>query len=188
MAASQQHIHANTPPGANLIDGGVTFRTWAPAAQQVYVALHDPGTLMPRIWSKNDGDLLVKDDRGFWNGFFPGLVDGDEYRFYVVGPTGIEGFKRDPYARELHVDGYPECNCIVRDPHSFVWHDQQYRTPAFNDLIVYQLHVGVFFAENEQGSDIRRDRVCKFLDVVNRIEYLAECNHAPTLPGISGSQ
>lgn len=32
---------------------------------------------------------------------------------------GAKVFKRDPYARELHLDGYPECNCIVRDPNAF---------------------------------------------------------------------
>jgi 1,4-alpha-glucan branching enzyme len=184
MAASQAHINANTPLGANIVDGGVTFRTWAPNAKQVYVALNDPGTAFPSVWQKSDNDLLVKDANGYWSGFVQGLSDGGEYRFYVVGPTGIEGFKRDPYARELKLDGYPDCNCIVRSPSQFTWHDQGYRPPAFNDLIVYQLHIGVFFAEDSQGQDIRRNRVCKFLDVVNRIEYLADLgiNAILTLP------
>ena len=56
---------------------------------------------------------------------FPGVKDGDLYRFYVVGQRG-PGFKRDPYARELEMDGYPECNCIVRDPGTFVWHDRAF--------------------------------------------------------------
>lgn len=182
MAASQQHIEVNTPLGANLVDGGATFRTWAPAAQQVYVALGDAGAAFPATWSKNGDDLLVNDDNGFWSGFFPGVADGDEYRFYIVGPTGIEGFKRDPYARELYLDGYPECNCIVRNPDSYVWHDQHFRPSAFNDLIVYQLHFGVFFAEDAQGNDIRRHRVCKFLDVVNRIDYLADLGVNAIMP------
>src|SRR5215212_6024929 len=111
MPASQQHIGTDTPLGAVLIDGGATFRTWAPAALAVYVALRDPGQAAPVAWQKNDDDLLVKDQRGYWAGFFPDVQDGDEYRFYVVG-SGSEGFKRDPYARELQMDGYPECNCI----------------------------------------------------------------------------
>jgi hypothetical protein len=43
----------------------------------------------------------------------PGLKDGDLYRFYVAG-TGSEGFTRDPCARELEFNGYPDSNCIVR--------------------------------------------------------------------------
>src|SRR5215212_7772796 len=143
MPASQQHIGTHTPLGAELIDGGATFRAWAPAALAMYVALRDPGQAAPVTWQKNDDDLLVKDQHGYWAGFFPDVQDGDEYRFYVVG-SGSEGFKRDPYARELQMDGYPECNCIVRDPNAYAWNDQDFHPPAFNELIIYQLHFGVF--------------------------------------------
>src|SRR5262252_5145307 len=96
MAASQQHMHAGTSMGAQLVDGGATFRTWAPAAKEVYLVLQDPGTAAPSTWQKNDEDLLVRDAQGYWGGFFPGVTDGTEYRFWVVG-DGSEGFKRDPY-------------------------------------------------------------------------------------------
>ena len=41
-----------------------------------------------------------------------------------------------------------------------------YRPPAFNDLIIYQLHIGVF-----NGPD-RARRVAKFLDVLGKLDYL----------------
>ena len=93
----------------------------------------------------------MKDANGFWAGFVPGIKDGDRYRFYVVG-TGSEGFKRDPYARELEFNGYPDCNCIVRDPGDYPWHDASFRPPAFNDLIIYQFHIGVFYAKDAAGN------------------------------------
>ena len=136
--------------GTQLINGGATFRTWAPGALSVYVVLQDSGTVAPSTWTKNDQDLLVRDANGYWAGFFPGVTDGTQYRFWIVG-TGGEGFKRDPYARELQMYGYPQCNCIVRDPGTYPWHDQGFHPPAFNDLIIYQFHVGVFFAEDAQG-------------------------------------
>src|SRR5688500_9848033 len=136
MAASQQHVTAKTPSGANLIANGATFRTWAPGASAVYIAMGDPGGSEPTQWTKNDNDLLGKNADGVWSGFCPVVKDGDEYRCYVVG-TGGEGFKRDPYARELQMDGFPECNCIVRDPNSYKWHDQEFQPPEFSDLIVY---------------------------------------------------
>src|SRR5262249_47364487 len=40
-----------------------------------------------------------------------------------------------------------------------------YRTPAFNELILYQLHVGVFY-----GPD-RVHRPAKFLDVLKKLDY-----------------
>ena len=157
------------------------METWAPLAREVYVALNDPGLTTPAVWQKDPDDLLVKDASGYWGGFFPGVKDGDEYRFYIVG-TGSEGFKRDPYARELRFDGYPECNCIVRDPNTFAWHDQSFRPPDFSDLIIYQFHFGVFYAKDDQGNDIRPHRVCKFLDVVDRIEYFADLGVNAIMP------
>src|SRR5262249_19654795 len=87
------------------------------------------------------------------------------------GPSG-EGYKRDPRARELSLEGYPDCHCLAQLEAAFPWHDASFRAPAFNDLIIYQLHVGVFYAQHN-GVDIRKDRVSKFLDVVDRTEYLA---------------
>ena len=71
--------------------------------------LHSPSTARPAFaasdFSKRPGDLLVKDANGFWAGFVLGVRDGDLYRFWVVGqgPGSSEGFKRDPYARELEL-------------------------------------------------------------------------------------
>src|SRR5215213_4322349 len=181
MAASQQHIDANTPLGANLTSDGATFRAWAPAARAVYLALKYRAGTAPETFPKHAGDLLVRDAQGFWAGFVPGIADGDLYRFYVVG-TGSEGFKRDPYARELEFNGYPDCNCVVRGPADYPWHDAEFRPPAFNDLTVYQFHIGVFYAKDDAGKDIRPHRVCKILDVVDRIEYFADLGVNAVMP------
>jgi 1,4-alpha-glucan branching enzyme len=181
MSASQLHIDSKTPLGATLVPGGATFRTWAPGATEVYIALKQPVGTASATFPKRASDLLVKDAAGFWGGFVPGIKDGDLYRFYVVG-TGSEGFKRDPYARELEMNGYPDCNCIVRDPADYHWHDAGFRPPAFNDLIVYQFHIGVFYARDDTGKDIRPHRVCKILDVVDRIEYFKDLGVNAVMP------
>jgi 1,4-alpha-glucan branching enzyme len=93
MPASLDHIHPNTPMGANLIAGGATFRVWAPHARAVYAI----GDFNNR--ERNDASLLNRDDRGHWLGFIPGVRDRQRYMFYVVGAGG-EGPKRDPYARD----------------------------------------------------------------------------------------
>jgi 1,4-alpha-glucan branching enzyme len=175
------HIHPGTPMEAQLVEGGATFRTWAPGAKEVYVVLRDFDVQSPTGWKKNDHDLLIRDANGYWAGFFPGVVDGGEYRFWIVGPGG-EGFKRDPYARELQMHGYPDCNCIVRDPNAFPWRDQAFSPPSFNDLIIYQFHIGVFYAKDEHGRDIRPGRVSKYLDVVDRIKYLADLGVNAIMP------
>jgi 1,4-alpha-glucan branching enzyme len=181
MPASQLNIRSDTPLGANLVTGGATFRAWAPSALEVYIVLQDPSGVAPPTFPKDPNNLLVKDAGGFWGGFVSGIKDGDTYCFYVVG-TGSEGFKRDPYARELEFNGYPNCDCIVREPNDYPWHDGGFRPPGFSDLIIYQFHIGVFYAKDPAGKDIRPHRVCKILDVVDRIEYFADLGVNAVMP------
>src|SRR5579863_4041305 len=97
---SQANITASTPMGATLVVGGATFRVWAPAASAVYLK----GALAGQTdWSKAaSGNLLVRGADGYWTGFLSDVVEGDLYKYWVLGPAGgSAGFKRDPYAREL---------------------------------------------------------------------------------------
>jgi len=146
--------------GGNLVGGGATFRVWAPRARKVHVTGDFNGE------ARNDASLLLKDAQtGHWTGFVPGAKDGDRYKFYIVG-EGSEGPKRDPRAREL-TNEWPDPHCILRSPESFPWQDSGWRTPEFRDLVVYQFHVGTWY-----GPD-RERRVARFLDVLERLEYLA---------------
>ncbi|TDE15654.1 alpha-amylase family glycosyl hydrolase [Dyadobacter psychrotolerans] len=160
MPASQQHITPSTPMGANLLHDGATFRVWAPRAKQVYVS----GGF--NNWEHDDSTLLIQNNDGHWTGFMAGLEDGETYKFYVIG-QGTEGFKRDPYARELTIE-WPNPSCILRSASSFPWQDGNWKTPVFSDLIIYQFHIGTWYGPN------RETRVAKFLDVLDRIEYLSE--------------
>jgi 1,4-alpha-glucan branching enzyme len=173
MPVSQNHISSNTAMGANLVANGATFRVWAPDAEAVYVNGMFGGT---SVFSKDTdrGLLLRKNSDGRWTGFLDGVQDGDRYKFYVVG-KGANGFKRDPYARELTTPadfpgtfGFPSCDCAVRDPTRYQWRSEGFRPPAFNDLIIYQFHVGVF-----SGPDAKR-RQCEgtFLDALDKVEHL----------------
>ena len=146
--------------GANVVGGGATFRVWAPRAQRVYVCGDFNG------WTRDCDSLLLKQGDRRWTGFVAGAKDGDEYKFYVVG-EGSEGFKRDPYAREL-TRAWPNPNCILRSPETFPWQDRDWRMPDFRDLVVYQLHIGTWLGPH------RVRRVAKFLDALDRIEYLAD--------------
>jgi 1,4-alpha-glucan branching enzyme len=169
MPASQEHISGATPMGATLVDGGATFRVWAPRTRSVHVTFvgvegyaHTPDTA-----------LVENSHSHHWTGFFPDVTDGTRYRFWIVG-EGSAGFKRDPWARELEFGDFKEPDCIVRERDSYPWHDERFVAPAFNDLIVYQFHVGVFFAIDDAGRDRRPGRVAKFLDALDRVDYLAD--------------
>ena len=155
--------------GANLTPGGTTFRLWAPNADHVYLVLN-PGD----DYAPSPGDELVKNEAtGHWTGFAAGVGEAAQYKFWVVG-KGSTGFKRDPYARELTRGNLIGSHCIVRDADRFPWHDAGFRPPAFSDLIVYQLHIGTFYGVDAAGDDTRGTRVAKFLDVLWKLEYLAD--------------
>src|SRR5262245_21735945 len=144
MALSQDHIGPSVPMGATLIAEGATFRAWAPRAVSVHLRLDAAAD-----WEPNESNALVKSDGGHWMGFVPNVRDGDTYRFWVIGP-GNAGPKRDPFARELG-PGFPHCDCVVRRARGYPWHDHGFRPPAFNDLIIYQFHVGTFYAFDANG-------------------------------------
>lgn len=169
VQVTQEHVTPATPMGATVVASGATFRAWAPRAKDVYLMINADA----KNWTPYSACRLMRDSRpGYWSGFVAGAKNGDRYRFYVVG-EGSQGFKRDPYARELQAPDFPDCDCIIRDPSLYQWHDQNFHMPAFGDLIVYQLHVGTFFSVDHAGKDNRLTKVAKFLDVVKKIEYLA---------------
>jgi 1,4-alpha-glucan branching enzyme len=159
----QQHISPQTPTGATLRSEGATFRVWAPQASAVY--LH--GKFGARVFDQlSDDRLLKKDGRGYWSGYQDGARDGDRYRFWVQG-AGSSGYKRDPYARELDPENFPNCFGILRAGDGFPWHDQDFVTPDFSDMVIYQLHVGTYA--------IRKPGVASnFLDLARKIPYLAD--------------
>lgn len=110
---------------------------------------------------------LVQIGGGHWATFVPGLQDGDQYKFYIDGP-GSSGYKRDPRARvPTFQPSFPIANCIMRDPSRFPWHQAHFTPPSFNDLIIYQLHVGTYDipAGDSDGS---------FFDAIQRVPYLAD--------------
>jgi 1,4-alpha-glucan branching enzyme len=157
--------------GGHLVDPGATFRIWAPNAREVYL-----------IWGNPDGaerpaaEWRLEQQGEHFVGFVTPAQDGDYYRYWIVGPDG-EGPKRDPWARELEWQGYPDCDCILRDPTAYPWApDDRRHRPQPHELVLYQLHVGTFFYQDDAGNDLRRTRVGRFLDVLDRFEHILQLN------------
>lgn len=171
--ATRLHVGPTTPMGARLVPGGATFRVWAPAALEVYVVTDDLERSRRAGWTPRPSDRLLPQGDGTWAGFVVEVAEGMPYRFWVVG-EGSSGFKRDPCARELGTHPpFPDCDCLVRDPDTYPWHDDGFRPPPFHELVIYQLHVGAFYGVDGEGRDTR-ENVARFLDVVTRIPYLRD--------------
>lgn len=163
-----EHIDEHTPMGGNLLPSGsgATFKVWAPAARNVDV-LYQFVRDASGMWQHRQTGSLTKLPNGIWAGYAPGLMHGERYMFYVSGPEGgSEGLKRDPYARELTEDPmWPEAQCLLYNPAEFPWHDRLWQPPRFNDLCIYQFHIGTWYIPEGRHHGT-------FLDVIDKLPYL----------------
>ncbi len=166
-------VSRQSPMGATAVAGGTTFRTWAPNAHAVSVVAGRRLVERPALttWQPDPSDALAPLGDGSWGGFRDSVGDGDAYMFFIEGDAGA-AWKRDPYARELTLEpAFPDCFCVVRDPNAYPWHDGGWQTPDFSDLIIYQLHVGTFWAQDENGEDVRTTRDGTYLDLILKLDY-----------------
>ncbi|MBX9583298.1 MAG: alpha amylase C-terminal domain-containing protein [Gemmataceae bacterium] len=135
---------------------GVAFRVWAPHADAVSVIGSFNG------WEPGKHPLTRENPEGYWYADVPGAKPGDEYRFHLKTPYGE--FKRiDPYAKEVTNS---VGNAVVHDP-AFDWGEEYYKTPPWNEWVIYELHVGTF-----NDTDPDTDKPATFADVVRRFDHL----------------
>jgi 1,4-alpha-glucan branching enzyme len=118
--------------GAIPYQEGTTFRVWAPHADKLSVT----GTF--NNWSKT-ANPMAHEGNGNWSCDIAEAKAGDQYRYIIV--SGSRELSRiDPYAREVTSSAG---NSIVHDP-AFDWGQGDYRTPPFNEMVIYEMHIGTF--------------------------------------------
>ncbi|MBP7530095.1 MAG: alpha amylase C-terminal domain-containing protein [Syntrophorhabdaceae bacterium] len=135
-------ISAKNHPGMGAIPHaeGVTFRVWVPHAEKAYVT----GTF--NDWSETSLPL-VQEENGYWSAEVSEAKIGDEYRYLIHGPKGPVS-RIDPYARKVtHAVG----NGIIYDPKAFDWGDDKFQIASWNELVIYEMHVGTFHVK-EKGD------------------------------------
>jgi len=140
--------------GAIPHSGGVGFRVWAPHAERVSVIGSFNG------WDSGKHPLQAEEN-GYWYADVAGAQVGDEYKFLLTTEKG--DFKRiDPYAREVTSS---IGNAIVHDP-GFDWQGDDFYLAPWNELVIYELHVGTF---SEEDND---NRPGEFASVTARLGHL----------------
>lgn len=149
------HPSASLGMGANLQGAGCHFRVWAPHADRVSVV----GTF--NDWNPH-ANFLPPEEFGYWAGSVDGAEYRDEYKFAIHNGLEIL-FRNDPYAREMtNSNG----NSVIIDP-SFDWGDtSSYRTPPWNEWVIYEMHIGTF-------HDDPSERPGTFDRAIEKLDYLA---------------
>ncbi|TWU02007.1 alpha-amylase family glycosyl hydrolase [Neorhodopirellula pilleata] len=139
--------------GAIPLDRGVAFRVWAPHANHVAVVGDFNG------WNSDDHSLQ-REDNGCWFSIVENARPGDHYKYEVR--YGDKKFQRiDPRAREVTNS---VGNGVVHDP-NFEWQGDHFTMPPWNELVIYEAHIGTFFRSN-------KDSVGTFEDFTKKFEHL----------------
>lgn len=137
--------------GAIPFEGGVAFRVWAPHAERVAVVGDFNG------WD-GGATVMESEGNGYWYAETKAEV-GQEYKYELT--AGGQSFQRiDPYARKVTNS---VGNGIVYDHGTYDWGNDAPKLDSIDDLVIYELHVGSFNAEQGRGS---------FESVGERLDYL----------------
>jgi maltooligosyltrehalose trehalohydrolase len=124
--------------GAELVEGGVHFRVWAPTHNKVEILLDQASAGRP----------LRAEDNGYWSCLIEGIGAGTRYRYRI---DGDERALPDPASRFLP-EG-PHGPSEVINPRTFPWTDNTWTGLPLHGQVIYELHVGTFSPEgNWKGS------------------------------------
>jgi 1,4-alpha-glucan branching enzyme len=135
---------------------GVTFRVWAPHAEVVHLIGNFNG------WDETSTPLF-NEKNGNWSTDMPEAKVGDEYRYLIRSAEG--SFSRiDPYARSVTSS---VGNGVICDPKTFDWGDDNFRIPNWNELVIYEMHIGTFNVKEE-------GRPGTFDSAAEKLPYLQE--------------
>jgi 1,4-alpha-glucan branching enzyme len=119
--------------GATPYPGGVTFRVWAPFASDVQVQ-GDFNNWKP-------GSHLFSEGNGYWSVDQPGVSVGQLYNLLITNAaSGALLTHVDPYSRSFRTRGEPS----LIAPCDTQLADNSYTTPAWNQTVIYELHISTF--------------------------------------------
>jgi 1,4-alpha-glucan branching enzyme len=136
--------------GALHDEGGVTFRVWAPNADQVAVIGDFNG------WDGRVNRMRCLGNSGVWEAHVAGISAGALYKFEIRNRnTGNLLIKADPYARAA--ERRPSTASVVVAPSVYAWNDADWLAQrASRDWLhapmnVYEVHAGSWMRHRDGG-------------------------------------
>jgi 1,4-alpha-glucan branching enzyme len=167
--------------GATLFPdkSGSSFRVWAPNASSVKVLLQ-PDSATPAA------SLALAKDAGnpaYWSVDVADAVAGHLYQFTIQNrggdkydPGGLPLLRADPCARQV-TSSDPTVPSVISDPGIYKF-NAPFQTPAFENFIVYQAHIGSFAGRND-GIAVATDKnggTASFSQVGSKLDYIRSMN------------
>ena len=155
---------ANDGMGSLLTGNTCRFRVWVPNAQLVQVV----GDFTPAPI-----DLAPEPGTGNWSADQIPASAGDKYQYIVTNMGGSNNDNSQPWvrtdARALQVQSSAAASMgYIVAP--FPAARQPFTTPAFEDFLLYQLHIGSFCGRND-GVAVTSD-TATFVDLIGKLDYI----------------
>ncbi len=138
--------HHKLPFGAEIEAVGVGFRLWAPPAAAVLL----------RLEGEHPTDIAMAKEPGGWFGLTTASArPGTRYRYVVDGAA-----YPDPASRR-QPDGVHGPSEIV-DPQAYDWSDRDWRGRRWEEIVLYELHLGTFSESGDFAGAARHlDHLCR---------------------------
>jgi 1,4-alpha-glucan branching enzyme len=130
---------------------GTYFAVWAPNASAVSVIGYF------NKWNKTAHPLKVRLDRsGIWEGFIPGVLQGEAYKYHIVGYQGIELDKGDPFAHFWEKRPY---TASITWQTQYEWNDAQWMQNRHSNnslaapISVYEVHLASWMRPDKYNEE-----------------------------------
>jgi len=149
---------SHAPVGATRVNsGGTVFKVWAPTRTTAHVRgdfnSWGLGNPMTKVGEHFIARVASTADRQSYKYFFNNLVWNTD-------------------ARARSIDAGNNLNARIEDPFRYAWGDSAWTTPALEDLVVYQLHVGTFAGRNDLYGTAPTP--ARYVDVAARVGHLVD--------------
>ena len=135
--------HMTTEDGVQ----GYHFAVWAPDVRSVHVIGEFNG------WDNQANPLTCSQTGGVWEGFVPGVVEGQLYKYVIETRQGDLLFKADPYA--FNSELIPGTASRTSQVSGYEWGDADFlearrATPHMKrPLNIYEVHLGSWKRHND---------------------------------------
>lgn len=133
---------------------GTYFAVWAPNAKAVSVV----GDF--NHWDAGYHPMKFIESAGIYELFVPGVLQGDIYKYEILGADGKRVLKADPYAN--YAEKRPATASVVWDLEKYEWQDAKWMTErkkwkvAKEPMLIYEVSLGSFRKpklENEEEKN-----------------------------------